>query len=237
MDLTEMDELPKKEKVAVDVDFDEDSFSFRPLTEGLGFHQERHLKKSKIIVSPTSTSASKFKTSRISMSRELSNVNFTANSESKGHLSSSGELEILAKSSSKERANWGYRLLAWLIDLTVVLLMLLPTMFFVVLIADINLENIFTIIGPSELAFFSTGLFLFYYLFYFSILDLSEMGTVGKSLFRLKLEKIDRSRLKMADTLIRSLISLASVFSLGFFSLIDLAGKLTETQIIHKEKK
>ncbi|MBF0361051.1 MAG: RDD family protein [Oligoflexia bacterium] len=99
---------------------------------------------------------------------------------------------------------------------------------------SINL-NLFLNSLHAEIIIYLFGIFLIYYFFYFAFLDLTKRGTVGKSIFKLKLVNSSyemQSRLEIHVVLLRSLIVLSSALALWLPLLFDFQGKLSSSRVI-----
>ncbi len=86
-----------------------------------------------------------------------------------------------------------------------------------------------------ELFFYSVLSFSCVYLLYFSLMDLTEGGTIGKSILNIKLVNKEGKTPSLWQTLTRSLLNLASMFLLGIPSFFNFQGMLTETKTIYRD--
>lgn len=234
-------------------DFEISEETFKALDKGLGFHHEN--KKNQLKLTPKTTSS--IKTSKSSRVKSLDTLiqkeavavpstssavpgleafygNSTAVSDDTG-----SELALIKQSldetnstmliSHSNEASSISRLLAWTIDFALVSALVVITTSSLVFASGMKIEQLLNFISVQEWSIFLVTLFSIYYLFYFSILDLSS--TPGKTLFGVRVQTIDKSELTFKRTLARSFVSLLSVFLLGLPMILDFQGRLTDTKV------
>lgn len=127
-----------------------------------------------------------------------------------------------------ENADIGLRILAYGIDLIVISAMYLSSISIMLLVNQVT----FNAFPLSELAVLTSPVIVLFYLFYFSTLDKTGFSTVGKHILGLKLLNSTDKTPSMIQSLIRSVITLLSVGTLGLGSILDFQGKLSETHVV-----
>lgn len=224
-------------------EFNLDDFDFKPLNEGLGFHQEE--RKNGIL--PTNNN----KVNNISVTRGTVAPKTKALGVSNPKVADKGlqsmnalsafydetQKEEVAQSPIEEvvvkelkLASSASQFFAWIIDLVLVAAISASLLGLFVLVSGLNVTQFYQVIGPNDLIYFSAASFSIFYLSYFSILDLQ--ATPGKSLMKVKLIREDNSDISLKDSFLRSFITLISFVTLGLPCLIDFQGKLTDTKVV-----
>lgn len=117
------------------------------------------------------------------------------------------------------------RFLAWSIDTTIVTFGYMTTIYIAATAADIKLMSVIDV----ELFYNTSPLLIFYYLFYFTVMDKSRLSTLGKRILKIQLEQ---KGLTINKTFIRSIITIVSFLTLGLGSYLLLQDKLTDTRVI-----
>ncbi|MBF0297268.1 MAG: RDD family protein [Oligoflexia bacterium] len=101
----------------------------------------------------------------------------------------------------------------------------------------LNLHTFFLSLDISVFIYFS-AIFLIYYFFYFGFLDLTKRGTIGKSIFKLKLVSTNNNKNKSLEihiALLRSVVVLSSTLALCLPLFFDFQGKLSGSKLIRSE--
>ncbi|MFZ4712985.1 MAG: RDD family protein [Bacteriovoracaceae bacterium] len=128
------------------------------------------------------------------------------------------------------------QLFAWAIDLGVIILMLslaITVTFATLGVTDIKfISSLFT---ASEAATYIAPFFVFFYLFYFTILDREGNLTLGKKLLRIRIIAKYDDRLGLTQSFLRAAITLLSSLALGLPLLMDFQGKLTDSMVIKED--
>lgn len=209
-----------------------DNLEFKPINEGLGFHQH---KKRLFQNSVPSVKSTKFKSGNITQRIKKPVVTHTANIVQEFRI----DKPIVKRKLYKEKkalntnritASNDVRLLAWIVDIFFIGALESMTILGLMYFSYIPLKVIVSLISISEFVMFSGIIFSLYYLIYFTILDL--VSSPGKILLGIELEKVDKSKLSGSDTFRRSLGSLISFVMLGIPLLIDLQGRLSKSRIV-----
>jgi len=189
-------------------DFDFDNISFKPITKGLGFHHEKERPNTRPFrPSPRPKTFTPTQT----IPRPVKEV----------------KLEKVLVT-----ANYQDRILAFMIDFFVILMVTATTLATLVYGANLKIQVLISIISPLELIIFASSIFSLYFLLYFSILDLTS--TVGKSLMGLELKLEDGKRPLLASTFPRALVTLISLALLGIPLLSNFQEKFSESEVFKK---
>jgi uncharacterized RDD family membrane protein YckC len=243
---TNNEQTPKDPTIAFSAsEFNLEEFDFKPLNEGLGFHQEE--RKNGIL--PTKAT----KSQNISVTRGSSIPKVAGLGVSNPKVADKGLQSMNALSAFYEESQSTEQLPveevpvqkiekalktaamtkqfgAWLIDLLIVCALTVSLLALFVLVSGLSFEQFYQVIGPNDLMIFGASAFSIFFLSYFSILDLQT--TPGKSVLKLRLVREDNADITLKDSFIRSFITLVSFVALGLPCFIDFQGKLTDTKVV-----
>ena len=202
------------------MDFDIDSFEFKPVTKGLGFHQDKIKENSPRKFKRTQTIAQKervkYEERSVVINTPLPPKNIQVSSE-----------EIKTKKVEKIRnARMGLQFTSFIFDLVLICSIQLGLNFAFLKIVQLDSFSKFLEFTWKEQSLF----FSFLFLFYFTLLELAS--TPGKRIFDLKLETTVGKKLSIDQTLIRSVVTLLSFITVGMPLLFDFQGKLSDTKVI-----
>lgn len=203
-------------------EIDLDEITFKPITQGLGFHPEK--KEIPIIRSKMSTprTPQPFSTTFVPAPTMTSTL-----STPKPKMAIP-KIEVKAL----EAAPLSLRLTAFSVDMLIVLLGTAVTLFILGLGSGLSIEILISILAPQEIILFTIGVFSIYFLFYFSLLDLSS--TIGKSMMGLEVKTIEGKRLSIQNSFFRSFLTLLSLPLLGAPTMAEVQEKLSGTKIYKK---
>ncbi|RLA64234.1 MAG: hypothetical protein DRQ88_05195 [Epsilonproteobacteria bacterium] len=211
MERTPQKQHTQKKPPTLDQDLDLDDFSFKPITKGLGFHHKKETEVRNFRPSPRPRAYTPTQNLRTPFKEPIKKVK---------------EEKVLLQADYRER------ILAFLIDLIVVLLVTSFTVFTLVYGADLNIQVLISILETHEIILFTFGIFSLYFLIYFSILDLTS--TIGKSLMGLELKLENGKRPFLANSFPRALVTLLSLALLGLPLLSNFQNRLSESEIYKK---
>jgi uncharacterized RDD family membrane protein YckC len=199
-------------------EIDLDQITFKPITQGLGFHPEK--KEIPII--------------RSKMSTPRPTQPFSTTFVSAPNVSAPKAKVAIPKIEVKvlEVAPSSFRLMAFVVDILIVLTGTAITLFILGLGSGLSIEILVSILAPKEIILFTIGVFSIYFLFYFTILDLSS--TVGKSFMGLEMKTLDGKRAGIQNSFFRSFITLLSIPLLGTPAIAEVQEKLSGTKIYKK---
>jgi uncharacterized RDD family membrane protein YckC len=233
--------------------------TFKPMTKGLGFHQDTKrpsFKPSPKEVRTFGSAKAPLKASLGGMSAStLGQANVSNNAKPvMGNQLPSGLEAFYGKSqTSKEETNLFEQQIiieekiitnkttvkvapqmaqffAWIIDVLVITSFVALTGALLVFASGIDYKMFSRLISSQDLAMFTAAIFSIYYLLYFTILDLS--ATPGKTIFAIRLIRADGGPVSVKHTFARSLISLFSGVALFLPMLLDFQGRLSETKVV-----
>lgn len=236
--------------------FDVDSFDFKPLSEGLGFHHEekvptlnnyqftknenRFQVKSNLGTGPAvSTSSSlNFGPHQASLQQPTQqhgleafyNSPKTPLNPSIGQASPSinrpNKIVKIIDASPKEIFQ------AWLLDISVVSFIFLINIALFIFLAPSFLSGLKDLTLITQLAPYLLTLFSTYYFIYFFLTDLLPSGSFGQSKLGLKLISTNGKELLLSDRVIRDLLVMVGFIGLGIPNFFNWQGQLTETKMI-----
>ena len=227
--------------------------SFKPMTKGLGFHQEQKKSSFKQLpknVKPFGSGRALEKTGTILKSLDSQNLSTVSKHIPTGleafygtkgnprlndediHVSNTNDsyetkIEI---STIYKTAPVQLQFIAWLIDLMVVSGFVAVTAALFVFSSGIEFEIFSHLMSKQDLTFFTSAIFSIYYLFYFTILDLS--ASPGKTIMGIRLLKTSNANVSIKHTFTRALISLLSGIAFFLPMLLDFQGRLSDTKVV-----
>lgn len=204
-------------------EFQIDEDVFKPMTKGLGFHQETRRSAFTTVANALPVNSSRSAPSGLEVFYGKSAISFPK--EEKGEEEKQKEIK-----KRNQTAPHLLQFFAWFVDLFVILSFVALTFSFLILASRIEFSLLLRLLSPKDLAIFVSAIFSIYYLLYFTILDLT--GSPGKTIFLLRLEKVDEGQLMMKHTFFRALVSLLSGVALFLPMLLDFQGRLSETRVV-----
>ena len=243
----------------IKIDFDEFNISedtFKPMTKGLGFHQDTKRPSFK----PAPKEVKVFGSSKSTVKKTLSSIptsigapksNHTANQMPSGleafygsqpatqsdtqnlfekPLHKNSEVKQDKAITTRKAASQTTQFLAWIIDLLVIVSFVALTGALLVFASGIEFTMYSRLISPKDLGIFTSTIFAIYYLLYFTILELS--ATPGKTIFGIRLVTTSGKEVSVKHTFTRALISLFSGVALFLPMLLDFQGRLSDTKVV-----
>lgn len=243
----------------IQVDLDEfqiNEDTFKPMTKGLGFHQDTKRpsfkpspKQVKPYGSPKSPLGASLKSMPASTVGQANNAQPVMGNQLPSGLEAfygkapqpAEETNLFETKTRKEEnktertlslktAPQTSQFLAWVIDILVITSFVALTGALLVFASGIDYRMYSRLISPQDLAAFTAAIFSIYYLLYFTILDLS--ATPGKTIFAIRLVKSDGGPVSVKHTFARALISLVSGIALFLPMLLDFQGRLSDTKVV-----
>lgn len=228
-------------------DFNISEESFKPMTKGLGFHQEQKKASFKPAAKEIKNLNKEIKA--VSLLGPLSKENVAAatkimpsgleafySAKAAPSVQNSLENDFDLKVEEKETktnvkiAPASLQFFAWAVDVLVVLSFVAVTGALLVLASGIQMDMLIKIIATRDLVLFGSAIFSIYYLLYFTIMDLS--ASPGKTIFGLRVLKTDNSNVSVKNTFTRAVISLCSSVALFLPMLLDFQGRLSDTKVV-----
>lgn len=231
--------------------------SFKPMTKGLGFHQEQKKSSFKPLpkeIKPFGVTNTRSKITTVSEILSSNQMTKTSShhiptgleafygtkgiSSKQNQISDKNILEkktdlVEEKIESKQihaTASVGAQFFAWIIDLLVIASFVVVTGALLVFASGIDFKIFARIVEIRDLIIFTITLFAIYYLLYFTILDLN--ASPGKTIMGIRLLKTDNKNVTVKNTFLRALVSLLSSVALFFPMLLDFQGRLSDTKLV-----
>lgn len=222
-----------------------ENFEFKAITEGLGFHHglededqvETSLKKKSESLARDLNNRSKLlreknKTSKPVSMGEL--APFYQDEAENTPIFKTEELEIVEEIKEEVMlASSVRRFCAYIVDLFLITLLVVSYSAGVYVAAGITLSNLDLVFTPYFYQSVAITFFLFY-LFYFTFMDTSYAGSIGKRVCGLRLTTIYSEKPSLKDSFLRSNLSLFSLLTIGMISLLKMDQKLLDTKVIKK---
>lgn len=208
----------------------DDDIKFKPMTEGLGFHKEKEIIFPAI---PRRNNNINRRNEKITSSPEFSTDVLKADLGRFYSPPSSDSKTVKVVNENKPvRASRLQTVFAWLIDVSFVLASVSLTLFLFIVVSGIDKENLLTLLRHTEILVFLIILMSSYYLFYFTVLDMSI--TPGKALLGIKIIGREDIQIKTKHTFIRSLVTLLSPVLFFLPLIMNFHQKLSKTEIINR---
>jgi hypothetical protein len=176
------------------IDLESGDFEFKAINRGLGFHNEikdisRNPKKNK--APPTFKNINSppiVKMPEVS----LSEIRKTLEPKNQKKTEDSSIVTVI------------HRMKAYVLDNVIILSGLLLTLTILARLTGLSYERGLL----PDLMIFSGGMYSFYYILYFSILEIMPSSSLGKMFFQLEVQTDSGTRITFSESLIRSLFSL-----------------------------
>jgi uncharacterized RDD family membrane protein YckC len=229
--------------------------SFKPMTKGLGFHQEQ--KRTTFKPAPKEVKAFGVARTQPKASVVLSSMaGSQASVAASQHIPTGLEAFYNAKGNpgnqiinqnitettvEKNEAKVGFKsslktasmtaqFTAWIIDLLVIASFVAVTGALLVLASGIQYHVFVHLISLQDAILFTSAIFSIYYLLYFTILDLSS--SPGKTILGIRLTRLDNKNVTVKNTFVRALVSLLSSVALFLPMLLDFQGRLSDSKVV-----
>ncbi len=202
---------------------------FNPITEGLGFNQEKYKGLQKEVKINTKISPSENIKSEVYRPLKKEQVTFKKDEIKKIKTINTKEAPKAIKQSF-EGIRVFKKLLAWMIDLVVVLGSVLILSILVNYLITQNFE--FTLIQDINFwTYFIAPLFFASYIFYFSVFLKTTKQTMGMHILDLEIVSKSGEDVTFYQTILRSVLGMVSVMTFGIFEILGLVNALTWTEI------
>lgn len=249
-----------KQMPPLEVNLDEFNISedsFRPMTKGLGFHQDQ--KRSSFKPAPKEVKAFGTARTQPKASTLLGSLPGSQAATAGAMQTPSGleafygtkgnpgnqiqntiQTQLEKKSDLNEEkietkiiykaASIGAQFSAWAIDLLVIASFVAVTAALLVFASGIQFQMFTRLVSTQDLIVFMAAMFSIYYLLYFTILDLSV--SPGKTIMGIRLLRTDNKNVSVKNTFTRALVSLLSSVALFLPMLLDFQGRLSDTKLV-----
>ncbi len=237
----------KNPNIKINLDeFDISEDSFKPVTKGLGFHNENKklntFKSAPKEIKFTSNKTTKITTKSLLNEISTSNKSVATKAVPSGLEAFYGQTNLQEFEDKKVEekvsipakkivlASNFSQFFAWVIDLVLVASFSLVTTILLILVSGMSFQSFLKIIPILDLTIFSSVLFSIYYLLYFTVLDLS--ATPGKIIMGIRLLRTNDKNVEVKHTFTRALVSLLSFVALFLPMVIDFQGRLSDTKVV-----
>lgn len=221
--------------------------SFKPVTKGLGFHQEQKrvstsvkLVQKEISKAPTHSLLNEIskpnkETVKNTIPTGLEAFYGTKGTPKQVSALSENEIDLIVDKKIIEENKYSLasgvsQLTAWLIDLALVASFSAITTVVLILVSGMSFQSFLKVVPMVDLITFSSVLFSIYYLLYFTILELNV--SPGKTILGIRLMRTDDQEVSVKNTFIRALVSLLSFVALFLPMVIDFQGRLSDTKVV-----
>lgn len=220
-------------KIAIPADMLEEDFDFKPLTQGLGFHQNKTTTEIKPIqverAMPVQTQTP------IQVRPLKPDMNVYQNDLSLFYGQRTETQTAAEQDMPKEKiyrlATKAQRVFAYSLDLALVISVMGLVLTIMARAIEMDLLTAWSEY-PNEITPLVVTLFCGFYVIYFSIFEKTSSSTLGKGLLGLTVVDTDNRDQRFANLILRSVITLLNFVSLGLFSYFDLQNKVTGSKII-----
>lgn len=234
-------DLNRPQKISKPIQMDDlddllDDVAFRPITDGLGFHHNQTSSKATEAVSRVQMPAparTMKPMAQTPTAHEVVKSDLQLFYHHQGTPLDVVQPERVLEEEIKadKKASWGPRILAYAVDLSVLLIIVMASAKILSIATSISFADLVWE-GNVEIVSTLIVLFCFFYVLYFSVSEKVQGRTFGKELVGIRVKSIYRVPLTLDVLMLRSLISLLSFISLGVCALVDLHGKLTSTHVV-----
>lgn len=224
---------PKKPAPKASDDSFLDDLDFKPITSGLGFHHPQTTQEIKPIAPerPVMTKPLAVKPVQPDM-----NVYQNDLSMFYGHAAAAAKPAPVPEDEAPvertyQKAARSSRVLAFVVDLLIVLVFLALTLTVMARSVDLDVIQIWQSF-PNEVTPLVVCLFCGFYFMYFSVLEKSSGSTFGKNLLGIRVVGMDDKLLSFSALALRTFVTLLNFLSLGLFSYFNLQDRLSNSKVI-----
>ncbi len=230
---------------------DNDELEFKAITEGLGFHHNKTQKKIIPSVSKTEVEISDFKSIKQTNSVDSNQANQNPNvpnslqwendlkmfynpSLNKDEVpnQNTGNDDVVQKPSTSFK---GVKVFASvLIDLFAVMVMVMLTFTAFAYLSPMNISASANFFLQTDIVLLSIALFIVYFLLYGTLSDANSRRSLGKRLFNLRLKTNDFKFTTPWHTLVRTVLLLINILTLGIFSKWLSPSRLSLTTVVEE---
>lgn len=218
------------------VAIDDLDFDFKPITSGLGFHNQKTTEiKPAFSESPSMPMPSMPVTAKPMARKETNQIYQNELSSFYGHEAApQAPVEQVKPEKIIRNATKSQRVIAYLMDLTLVLTTVSVVLMIMAKLIDKDLLQVWQAY-PNEITPLVVVLFTGFYLIYFSIYDKTPQSTLGKNLMGIRVVDLDNKSPRFMMLVFRTFVMLMNFVSLGLFSYFDLQNKVANTKVIKAE--
>ncbi|MBA2403996.1 MAG: RDD family protein [Bdellovibrionales bacterium] len=226
-------ETNSSKKAPVIIANEDIEFDFKPITSGLGFHNNN-----------TKTEIKPAFSENMSMTSQTMSMPMPAPMARKENQIYQNELsvfygreEVVAPVETRKvekvfrQATKSQRVLAYVLDLGLVLSAVAMVLTIMSRLIEKDLMDVWATY-PNEITPLVVTLFSGFYLMYFSIFEKTSASTFGKNLLGITVVDLDNKSQNFTMLVFRSFISLMNFVSLGLFAYFNLQNKVSNTKVI-----
>ena len=223
---TNSSKKPNVMLVSDDIDFD-----FKPITSGLGFHQNKTTE-----IKPTFHESQSLNMNSMPMpapmARKENQIYQNELSAFYGRETQVAEPVVALKKEKIFRlATKSQRVLAYVLDLGLILSSVALVLTIMSRLIEKDLIEVWTTY-PHEITPLVLILFTGFYMMYFSIFEKTFQSTLGKNLLGITVVDLDNKNQSFIMLVFRTFISLMNFVSLGLFSYFDLQNKVSNSKVV-----
>ena len=239
-------------KFEQDVDqlFDEE-FEFKPITKGLGFHHS--IKDKKEVSYSLKQQQIDLKDTLEQRGKQLNRPVGQPSATSMGDLApfyqeqknepvsleinvTTEEIRISEPAVDViEDASMILRFGAWLMDMIIINALFLIAFVSMMLTSNTPLSVIRELVMSVDLFITIIPIYAIFYIFYFSFFDKTSFSTPGKKMVGIRVVNLNDRNVSMLQALLRSIITVISVFTFGLITLLDAQSRLTDTKVVRRK--
>ena len=234
-------EQSKKRKQSEELD----EFSFRPITDGLGFHRpnssefnkiQKLTEKVEISIQREShpyTSSVTHAPRAMETSSSINDLSmFYGQSMPTTTTDFKNTAPVLKREDFHTPATKSMRAVAFSLDVIILALVTFLSLRVIDFISDTRIiEGVLAL--DVDMASILGIFFTFYYLGYFTILEKFQGATLGKDAINIYVSK-NKGPVDLTTAFFRSFLTYFSFISLGLLAFVDLQGRATNTQVLKK---
>ncbi|HXH73973.1 MAG TPA: RDD family protein [Bacteriovoracaceae bacterium] len=230
----------KKSKQPPVEDTSFDDFDFKPITSGLGFHNNKSPEmKPAFQEKALPTIHATPMNSNIQPARKEMNVYendlslFYGANKNQAPMGAPAAQPVMEEKQEKTYplATRAQRVVAYIMDLAMVASVLGIVLTIMARTISMDLLEVWSAF-PNEITPLVLVLFAGFYVIYFSVFEKGPGSTIGKSIFGLKVVTLSNEPQTFSALVLRSVITLANFLSLGLFAWFDLQNKVTNSKVI-----
>ena len=209
-----------------DIDFD-----FKPITSGLGFHQNKTTE-----IKPTFQESQSLHMNSMPMpapmARKENQIYQNELSAFYGRETKTAEPVVAFKKEKIFRlATKSQRVLAYVLDLGLILSSVALVLTIMSRLIEKDLIEVWATY-PNEITPLVLILFTGFYMMYFSIFEKTIQSTLGKNLLGITVVDLDNKNQSFIMLVFRTFVSLMNFVSLGLFSYFDLQNKVSNSKVV-----
>lgn len=221
---------------------DDEEFSFKVISEGLGFHKKRESTPLRTLKAPTQPQPQKSLKSSLKKSQSMGELSaFYQDQTIPDEVKLTNVLEERTSRQlgtkpkeieGKADAHLAARFLAFGIDFTVSLVFFASTMSLAFLSSGLELPLLLNKAFLIEFVYILLPLFLLFQCLYYSFLETGKRNTLGKALLGIKTTSLSLGDINASQSFFRFVLVSLSFLGLGVPNLFKFQDKISDTMVI-----